>query len=1421
MLVKRILLTVLLIVLGVTLLAHFSIQPIAYAADLYVGGEPGDYPTIAAAIDAAHPGDTVVLRSGIYTEDVVIDKPGIMLEPAFGAQAVLDGNITLTAAAGGTSITAIQMLEGKSILVEDGIEWPVSLPEGAQSRVFLVTGGDQRLDVTLGDAKAHVNFADIGGPTIFAQGEHSTITHTGTVAVETTAPSSSARGFTIVTGNSGQASLGAIDVRADRLAIGMHFFTGDGGQLAVNGDIVAQARGVDSLATGAAIRGQTGVIAELQGVEVDGGRNVVGVDFNVADVGTLVHTGSVVATARDEGSEAYGVLLGAGNGSSLTLGDISVQGGALARGVTTTYPSGTVVVTDGLLSNVSVRVGNVHAVARDADSDAYGIDLDFENNLSLTAGNVHVESQRLARAVWLRTHGEGGSVVLTGDVSAISATGSAQGLLVQAGSDFQAAVHNVRVEGASAAVHGAALHIGDGGTLLHQGLIEVAGTSAAATVRGINVVAGDTFTASIADVHVEGISNALGLYWQTEDHGKLVQNGTIRATTKGAGGNTGAATILAGNELAIAADKVEAIAQGDDATATGVYLMAGNDLTARFRSVTATGMRGATALTAIVQDGATLQVDRIESVSQGEAYGLQLIGKDALTVDAKEVLVQGGSSARGIVIEADGAHAVDVGKVRAEAGDVAYGIVSRGADNTVTIHDEIVAGAAAPAGYARGLVVEQGVASVTNHGSVFVSGHDAVGVELGVASGLSQATFHNLGTVEAATAAGAAVVIKVTDSATVQNDGFIDAGTGSAFHAQESTGSITLENSGTIRGDVVFGQGADIVTVGENGRIDGAVHMGAGDDAAFLHYGAGLTGILDGGAGEDSLTLLGVAASDLPLGSSWNWLTARGIEQAWVYGGAWQWGIGTDLGAVEVYDAYLRIDDAVTVAELKLEDGALVGVGNITGNVTNAGGVVSSGGSYGILTITGTYTQGPDGVLHIELDASVPPQAGVTHDQLVIVGGTAIFADGTTVRVRPTFGATLPDRAEYLIVDGDVVFDPNAIHLDLAIPRSLFFDGWLEEGSMKLILAVTAFDSVAETPNQKAVAEALTEAKGQPDTDLDDLYDWLVSLDPEQEDVARAAYDSLSGEVYTHLPTLAAERLQVSKGALFNGLAHPAAEPLGRVWALPYSDLGRVASGPGTAGSRFQLSGIVAGADLVTTPNSRLGFSVGAAWDSLTMEDRASEMQGQGYHIGMYGTLDLGDTRLTTLLGHNKTTYQSQRRLVFGDVYRDARAKFTTTDWAATAKARFRVPSSPALRIEPVVSVGYYHTSRPSFTEQGAGTVGLVVDAMEVGWWQGRVGLELTGEAWSVGQSTVHPRASLAWVNDLTPVERLAVARLQGVPGYPFTIRGTEAQRGGLEASIGLQGEAGDGAVWRLDYTGTFREDMSSHAVMARIGWRF
>lgn len=58
------------------------------------GKLPNTFPTIAKAIDAAEPGDTIKITPGIYTEPIVVTKPGLLFEPSIrGGDVILQQQV--------------------------------------------------------------------------------------------------------------------------------------------------------------------------------------------------------------------------------------------------------------------------------------------------------------------------------------------------------------------------------------------------------------------------------------------------------------------------------------------------------------------------------------------------------------------------------------------------------------------------------------------------------------------------------------------------------------------------------------------------------------------------------------------------------------------------------------------------------------------------------------------------------------------------------------------------------------------------------------------------------------------------------------------------------------------------------------------------------------------------------------------------------------------------------------------------------------------------------------------------------------------------------------------------------------------------------------------------------------------------------
>lgn len=190
-------------------------------------------------------------------------------------------------------------------------------------------------------------------------------------------------------------------------------------------------------------------------------------------------------------------------------------------------------------------------------------------------------------------------------------------------------------------------------------------------------------------------------------------------------------------------------------------------------------------------------------------------------------------------------------------------------------------------------------------------------------------------------------------------------------------------------------------------------------------------------------------------------------------------GTGGPLGGTTVTAGTLEVGDAAhPTASLSgpvdvLASGTLRGHGTVSGDVTSSG-TVMPGGSIGMLTVNGNYTQLPGGTLAIELtpNASTP---GVGYDQLAVSGvatldgtlavtvdpgtyvagsrydlvhaGGGIVGQFASVTYAPAFAAYLVPNLQYAANDVYLSLDPTPLAFSSAqasadaawiVDRSLF-----------------------------------------------------------------------------------------------------------------------------------------------------------------------------------------------------------------------------------------------------------------------------------------------------------------------------------------------------------------------------------------------
>jgi uncharacterized protein with beta-barrel porin domain len=306
---------------------------------------------------------------------------------------------------------------------------------------------------------------------------------------------------------------------------------------------------------------------------------------------------------------------------------------------------------------------------------------------------------------------------------------------------------------------------------------------------------------STGNIATQG-SNAYGIFARSSGAGAVTLTSTGNITTQG----SGASGIVAVSSGAVTVTSTGNIST-QDASAYGIFAKS----------------TGAGAVAVTSTGNITTQGSAANGIFADSA------GPGAVTVISTGNIATQGFAARGIFAFSAGAGAVTVTSHTniATAGTGAYGIYAishLGAAVTVTSSGNITTqGQQATGISARGT----GTVTVTSTGNIATAGNNAAGI-LAVGTGAVAVTI-NSGTVSGGSGTGAGVSISGGTTNTLTNLGTVTALSGLAI--QGDTGNNTVNNFGTVIGNVILGSGTNAFNnmAGGSFNAGATVNLGAGN----------------------------------------------------------------------------------------------------------------------------------------------------------------------------------------------------------------------------------------------------------------------------------------------------------------------------------------------------------------------------------------------------------------------------------------------------------------------------------------------------------------------------------------------------------------------------------------------------------------
>ncbi|AEQ50975.1 autotransporter outer membrane beta-barrel domain-containing protein [Pelagibacterium halotolerans] len=517
-------------------------------------------------------------------------------------------------------------------------------------------------------------------------------------------------------------------------------------------------------------------------------------------------------------------------------------------------------------------------------------------------------------------------------------------------------------------------------------------------------------------------------------------------------------------------------------------------------------------------------------------------------------------------------------------------------------------------------------------------------------------------------------------------------------------------------------------------------------------------------------------------------------------------------GTTDILSGLLIIDGSLG-GFVNIAGGALGGSGTLGNLSVASGGTLAPGNSIGTLNVV-DITIDPDSIYEVEVNS-----AGAS--DLIDASGTATINGGTVnVVAFPDFalGTTYTILTAAGGIDGVGAFDSAIYGSDsIFITPTLTYDA---NNAFVTLAQTTDFADVAATPNQVATAEGIAS------TGSGELSNAILVLGSNAE--ARAAFDSLSGEIHGSAQTAlledsrfareaALDRLRIALGGVgvATGLADQELPEGTGLWAQGFGAWSHRDGDGNAAALDRNTGGLFIGGDAPITDDVTLGLMAGYSQSSLAASDIASSATIQSYTIGAYAGGEWDGFSLKGGVTNTLHTLDTSRTAAFTGFSDTLDASYGARTFQAHTEAAYSVALGDA-RFEPYANLSHVSVTTDGFTETG-GAAALSSNAQGNSATFATIGVR--GEATiGLGETSATLSGGIGWQHAFgdAPSTTHALAA-----GDAFTVAGAPPARDTLVLDAGLELDISDAVTFGLSYSGQIASGLSDHGAKASLNVRF
>ena len=269
-------------------------------------------------------------------------------------------------------------------------------------------------------------------------------------------------------------------------------------------------------------------------------------------------------------------------------------------------------------------------------------------------------------------------------------------------------------------------------------------------------------------------------------------------------------------------------------------------------------------------------------------------------------------------------------------------------------------------------------------------------------------------------------------------------------------------------------------------------------------------------------------------------------------------------------------------------------------------------------------------------------------------------------------------------------------------------------------------------------------------------------------------------------------------------------------WGRAVSVNGSTDGDANSAGTDFQVAGLIAGIDHVFSPIFMAGVAAQWTTTDIDFNARDDDAEVESFELGLYTSY--GDTRLYLNANASVIFHNIEVNRVTKGGY--AQADYDGTTLSAFAEVGKTFETYEGARIQPFVAVSYSHLETDDYREIGTGAL-LSVSESTFDSLKSMVGLRLAYPLQLDSGRKLVPEARVAWVHEFMDDQASFFASVQGQARPPSRVLGEEYSRDTLAVGVGVNVPLSDTAAVFVDYDAGLNNDITTHTVSAglRVTW--